>query len=88
MANDASIYGSSGIACGGKAEKRARVAANSCSTLLKSYLSRRCQDNATEVDLYPVYTIPRNHATTLYLSQHGLVITGVNTNITVRIKAC
>ena len=51
MVTDASIYGSSCIACGGKAEKRARVAASSCSTLLKSYLSRRCQDNATEVDL-------------------------------------
>ena len=47
MAND----GSSCIACGGKAEKRARVAASSCSVLLKGYLSRRCQDNATEIDL-------------------------------------
>ena len=47
MAND----GSSCIACGRKAEKRARVAASSCSALLKGYLSRRCQDNATEIDL-------------------------------------
>ena len=51
MTNDGSIYGSNCIACGGKAEKRARVAANSCSALLKDYLSRRCQDNATEIDL-------------------------------------
>ena len=43
--------GSSCIACGGKAEKRARVTASSCSALLKGYLSRRCQDNATEIDL-------------------------------------
>ena len=34
------------IACGEKAEKRARVAASSCSGLLKGYLSRRCQEHA------------------------------------------
>ena len=52
MAND----GSSCIACGGKAEKRARVAASSFSALLKGYLSR-CQDNGTEIDLDAVINI-------------------------------